>query len=213
MKQLRTVFSVVAIAIFFGVGTYRADSGQVTERRGSENALHLLEITKADVFAKHNWTAEEISVLGFYLGMSKTDAVENARKQDLRLRCLNYCDVCDNQNILCNGIGLGFGSDERIEGIYVMKPLEEAPPDLRRFSVTQQFKGQTYVFFHRYSTDLRLKLFGRESGHEGDGPRVRSTTYLYPSIGLKIYLSLSGNTRITERDADLDVYFAHPKKP
>ena len=203
MLLLRTILSVVAIATYFCVGT---STVAVASR---------LEITQVDVFTKHNWTAEDISVLGFYVDMPKVDAAENAHRRGLLLECMTfYCDVCEKQNfVLCNGIRLHLGSNERVEEIYVYKPLEEASPKLRRASVIQQFKGQTYIFFHRYSSYLRLKLFGRESGHEGDDPATRSTTYLYPRVGIKVYLSLSGNKRITEDEADLGVSFVHPTKP
>src|SRR6266446_3682807 len=210
MLRLCAIFLIVAMATFCCTETAPASS-QATGGHGSPKVGRLLEITQVDVFAKGNWTAEDVSALGFYLGMSKVDAIENARRQSLRLNCLNYCDVCDQQNILCRGIGLHFGSDDRVEEMFIMRPLQEASPGLRRASVTQQLKGQTYVFFHEYSSELRLKLFGRESGHEGDDPVVRSTTYLYPRMGIKIYLSLSGDKRVTESEADLEVSFVHPK--
>jgi hypothetical protein len=209
--RIRTRHSVVAIAILFSVSVWGA--AQVTGNHETRKAGRPLEITQVDVFAQNNWTADDISVLGFHLGMNRVDAVENARKQDFGLRCLDYCAVCDRQNVLCNGIGLRFGSDDRVEKLFIMKDTPDESSEVRKASVIQQFKGQTYVFFHHYSTKLRLQLLGQESGHEGDDPRVRSTTYLYPRIGLKIYLSLTGNKRITERDSDLEVDFEHPTKP
>jgi hypothetical protein len=213
MIAIRAILGIVTMAPLFCAGPLAASSSQAAGKNESPKAGHLLEITQVDVFAKHNWTAEDISVLGFYLGMSRVDAIEGARKQSLGLNCADYCDVCDQQNVLCSGIGLHFGSDDRVEEIVIMRPLQEASPDLRRASVTQQAKGQTYIFFHEYSSDLRLKLFGRESGHEGGDPVVRSATYLYPRMGIKIHLSLSGNKRITESEADLEVSFGHPKNP
>ena len=213
MLQVRTVLCVVAVAVYFGVGTSVEALGQSTGKIDVPTVGRLLEITQVDVFAKHNWTAKDISVLGFYLDMNRVDADENAHKRGLLLECLNYCDVCDKQNVLCSGIMLHFGSDDRVEEIYISKADDESSARLRRASITQRFKGQTYVFFHRYSSNLRLKLFGRESGHEGDDPATRSTTFLYPGMGIKIYLSLSGNKRITEDEADLGVSFVHPTKP
>ena len=93
-----------------------------------------------------------------------------------------------------------------------MRPLQEAPPIMWIASATRQFKGQTYLFFHKYSNDLRLKLFGSEFGREGEDVRTRSTIYLYPQLGMKIYVSLSGNGRVPESEADLMVYFVRPKK-
>jgi hypothetical protein len=59
---------------------------------------------------------------------------------------------------------------------------------------------------------LRLKLFGNEFGREGEDARTRSTVYLYPRLGIKIYVSLSGNRRVPESEAGLMVYFVRPTK-
>jgi hypothetical protein len=215
MFPLRMVLCVVAVAAYFWLETSVEALAQSADKHDVSAVGRPLELTQVDVFAKQNWTAKDISVLGFYLDMNKVDAVENAHKHGLLLDCVRRnCDVCEKQNgVLCHGITLHLGPDDRVEEIYISKPLDESSAKLRRASVTQQFKGQTYIFFHRYSTNQRLKLFGRESGHEGDNPAVRSTTYLYPGIGIKIYLSLSGNMLITENEADLEVSFVHPTKP
>jgi hypothetical protein len=222
MPQIRAILGVLTIATLFGAGTSVVASGQAAGKHETPKAERPLELTQVDVFAKQNWTAEDISILGFYLGMSRTEALDNSRRRGLNLIAstaadsapcaVSECDLCYEKH-LCNGIGLHFGSDDRVEGIYVSRPPQEASPELRRASVTQQCKGQTYLFFQRYSNDLRLKLFGPESGHEGDNPAVRSTTYVYPRMGIKIFVSLSGNKRVTESEADLEVYFVQPKGP
>jgi len=173
-----------------------------------------LEMTREDVFAARNWTSDEITVLDFHLGMNRAEAIKNARKRELELFCVRFtsCDVCDNTDTLCDGINLHLGSHDQIDSINVFRPLTDAPEDLRKFSVIQQFKGQTYVLFHSYSNVLRLKLLGPESSRQDDR-FMRTTKYFYPLRGIQLYVSLSHNKQVQESDADFSVTFDLPKTP
>jgi|SRR5882672_1558366 len=171
-----------------------------------------LELTSVDAFANRNWNAEDVRVRGFFLGMSKVDADKVAAKQGLALNCLRWCGVCDSENVLCNGIDLRFDTDGLVDAIAVGRPLEEASQALQRFSVTQKFKGQTFVFFHKYSNTLRLKLFGLESSRKEDKVG-RTTTYFYPDRGIEIFVFLSTDKNAEESEAELSVTFTQPKKP
>jgi hypothetical protein len=210
MLQIEPIQRVVSIAIFccaiLASGTVRGISNVNISELTSQ-----LEMTQKDLFGTASWTAENVSILDFRLGMTRAEANENSKRQNLNLNCVDYCDVCDQKMALCDGIGLHFGSDDRVESITVMRPLSEAPEDLREFSITRQFRGQTYALFHGYSNSLRLKLLGLEDRKVED-PKLRATRYIYAHRGLEVYVSLSANRRIGESQADLTITFEHPDK-
>lgn len=60
MLQVRTIVRVLAVAAYFWVGTSVEALGQSTGEHDVPTTGRLLEITKVDVFAKHNWTAKDI---------------------------------------------------------------------------------------------------------------------------------------------------------
>jgi hypothetical protein len=209
MQPIGLIFRAAAVLVFCAlVSTMFRGQAQ----KSAAGTGRVLELTQVDALAKRNWTSENIRVLEFHLGMSKTEAIENARKRNLNLNCLKNCDVCDQQNVLCNGISLSFGSDGNVDAIYVMRPLAEAPEDLRKFSVTGQFKGQTYALFHTYSDALRLKLLGPGAGRVEDHA-TRTTTYYYPRYGLRIYVNRSANPKVSESQADLTLSFFRYDSP
>lgn len=179
---------LVTICVASLCATPFAEHGNASDLKSKRN----LEMTEVDVFGSSDWTSKNVRILGFRLGMTKADANENVHRLHLGLRCVDYCDVCNSENTLCNGIGLRFGSDQRVQKMFVVQPLTEAPERLKRFSVTQKFKGQTYAIFHAYSDALRIKLFGQESHREEDAA-TRTTTYSYPKLGVDLRASLPQN--------------------
>ena len=209
MQQIVMVFAVLTSFIVTTVGT-TAEGNQA----GAKTPSRRWELTQVDVMARRNWKSEEISVLGLRLGMSRTEAIEIAQKHKLDLIAatladmapcaVSKCELCHKD--ICTGVGLQFASDDRVEAIHVMRPLREASPDIRKASITKQFKGQTYLFFHSYSDELRLKLFGEETS-KVETTSDRSTKYVYPNLGVELYVSLSGNKRIPESAADLIINF------
>jgi hypothetical protein len=212
MLHTRIVARIVSSIAAFAWAVSVAAWGQAGSDAQASKQKHVLEMTRVDVFSEANWTSEEIKILGFHLGMSRADAEENARSHGLTLRCLKYCDVCDTKNVLCKGIGFYFGADDSIESIFVFRPLQEASQKLRNFSVTQEFKGQTFRIFHSYSNDLRLRLFGPESRKEEELV-TRTTKYLYSKRGVELEVALSPNKSVSETDADLTITFARGQRP
>ncbi|HLZ14195.1 MAG TPA: hypothetical protein VKP58_16555 [Candidatus Acidoferrum sp.] len=211
MQQIKRRIKFAVIVAFAFVSTAALAQGQVGVSRVQAVSPSGLELTSVDAFANRNWNAKDVRVLGFFLGMSQADADNTAAKQSLALNCLRWCGVCDKGNVLCSGIDLHFDTDGHVDAIAVGRPLEEASQALRKFSVTQKFRGKTYIFFHKYSNALRLELFGPESGRKED--TVRARTYLYPLRGIEIYVNLSTDKNAQENEADLSVTFTLPKQP
>lgn len=211
MLHIVLIRRIVTIAALL-CGIAVAQGGQVSGEVKASNPRRALEMTEVDVFAASNWVSDDVTILGFRLGMSRLDAKENARKQGLVLDCADYCDVCNRQNTLCKGVGLRFGQDDHVQSIFVVRPIAEASKTLRKFSVTQQFKGQTYQLFHNYSNPLRLKLFGSESRREEDSVRG-IVKYFYPTRGVDLDVNLSPNKNVPESEADLIISFVRPEKP
>lgn len=211
MPHARIVARIVSTIAVFACAVSVASWGQAGSDAQVSKQKHVLEMTRVDLFSEANWTSEEIKILGFHLGMSRADAEENARSHGLTLRCLKYCDVCDTKDVLCKGMGFHFGADDSVESIYVFRPLQEASQKLRKFSVTQEFKGQTFRIFHSYSDDLRLRLFGRESRREEE-PVTRTTKYFYSKRGVELEVAFSPNKTVSETEADLTITFARGQK-
>jgi len=209
MQQIGLFFRVVTVVVVL-VFVSIVIRGQAQASVASNG--RVLELTQVDALGKANWSSADIGILEFHLGMSRAEAMENARKRNLNLNCVKNCDICDQQNVLCNGITLRFGSDGNVDAIYVMRPLAEAPEDLRKFSVTGQFKGHTYSLFHAYSNSLRLKVLGPAAGKVEDHA-TQTTTYYYPRYGLTLYVNRSANPKVSERQADLTLSFFHPNSP
>jgi hypothetical protein len=210
MLHIRIVLMVATTTILF-CGISGGGSVQADGRIERPNRTRKLEMTEIDVFAKSNWNSEDVTILGFGLGMSRHDAEEKARKQGLMLDCVDYCDVCNGQKTLCKGIGLYFDKDNYVRSIFVVRPIAEASTTLRKFSVTEQFKGKAYQIFHQYSNALRLKLFGSEARREDDNSRG-ITKYFYPAQGLDVDVNLSLNKSVLENEADLIITFTYPDK-
>ena len=209
MQQIGSILRAAFLLAFCALASVGL-MGQANDSATSNRPA--LELTEVDALAKRDWTSEGVRILGFHLGMSRAEAMENARNRKLQLNCLRNCDICDQQNVLCTGITLRFASDDLVDAIYVMRPLAEAPEDLRKFSVTGQFKGQTFALFHRYSDALRLKLLGPTAGKAEDRA-MRTTKYYYPGHGLTVYVNRSANPKVSESHADLTLSFFRPNSP
>lgn len=201
------IFTTTVIVCGISAAAWAQEAG----RTKAASPIHRLEMTEVDVFAKSDWTSEDITILGFGVGMSRLDAKEKAQKQGLILDCVDYCDVCNRSKTLCKGIGLYFDKDDHVRSVFVVRPIIEASPTLRKFSVTQQLKGKTYQFFHEYSNELRLKLFGSEARRE-DETSWGVTKFFYPMRGMDVDVNLSPNKSVPENEADLIVTFTHPEK-
>ncbi len=216
MQQMRTIFGVLTITTLFLFETCAGTRNQVNEvHKSSKTRGTRLELTEVDVLARHDWSSEDVAVLGFHLGMKRAEAMENARERKLTLMAtthqdtspcsVSHCDVCD-EKVICNGIGLEFDSGESVDAINIVRTEPDFSSEVRNASIVRHFKGRTYSFFHNYSNELRLKLLGSESKREENA----SVKYLYPKFGVQVYVSHSPNRGVPEGSAGLTVSFVHP---
>jgi hypothetical protein len=184
----------------------------------------LTEITGTDLFASPSWNSNTVSVLGFRLGMSRSDAFTTAKNGGLRLseskppgegRCnSNRCDVEVMRGSYV-GVSLEFDAENHVSQIDVILTPRDAAPEIKRVAVTKRFKGETYDFFNRYSEELRLRLLGegvlvkKEIGSPPKVP-VMHVAYRYPKRGLEIHALIDESAPKAPVDIDLTVSFVRP---
>lgn len=158
----------------------------------------LIELTKQDLFAAPGWKSEQVSVLGFHLGMSWSEALATARAQRLRVYdstkpaskpdCSGKgrCSVEWSSGVF-SGVHLTFGPTSKIVEVTIDKPNDAGiDPGFAANMVARKLKGKTLSFFNHYSREERLKLLGPEGQLKSDN--YGSTTLLYPDRGITFEL-------------------------
>jgi hypothetical protein len=188
----------------------------------------VVELTKSDLFALSGWKQREVSVVGFALGMTREEALENARLKGFQLRsdllprkvgeirvpCReSSCSVVRyNGNEI--GVRLYFVLD-RIDKITVSVPAD-VDPEVKAANVTRHFKGRTHIFFNEYSDALRTKILGPAPRKEvpiivsGQASNLSNVEYAYLQYGLIIHLTIDKNKE-PSKPFDLEVDFVRPK--
>jgi len=168
--------------------------------------LHrTLELTEVDPFSAADWDSSEAEIWGLHLGMSREAATLTVEKRGLRLlqSGLHYeslpcfdSDVCGVSYSVNNDVGpaVRFGKKGEVTEITVNSVPDYAHPSVRKVAVAGAFKGQMFEFFNGgYSNDMRLKLFGRESGVQSLrgqwGDKAKDTRYIYAVRGVSITVS------------------------
>lgn len=185
----------------------------------------LVELTRSDVFASKSWSGDTVSVLGFMLGMSRSEVFRMAADDGLRLSdsvprseepCRsNLCDVETRRGFYV-GVSLQFDAGEEVSRIDVSFTPADADPRVRAVAITRKFKGKTYEFFNHYSDKLRINLLGpgvlvkRDTQSPPKVPEM-DEVYDYPERGLRIYASIDETSPQAPVDTDLTVSFARPQ--
>ena len=223
MRTVRHVGTLFLLAAMFGPHEH-SNGFAAAQRTITDADLKRIEITEKDLFASPNWDGNNVDVLGFRLAMTRPEANANAKRHNLLLvdpdlrnlaECSkNECEVCNSRSI-CPGITLAFGAEDEINRIDITRIPSDAATAVKKVAVDRQFKGDTYLFFHQYSNDLRLRLFGPEGSREVLSKKNPSyqgkVRYEYPLRGLTIFVS--ANPHGPERTSDLVISFVPPEKP
>lgn len=222
LTAIAGVFLGILVSVFpCGGDAVTSPPSQVSK----PSARNGIEITEADLFGSKSWKSTQVRVLGFYLGMTRNQAINNAGRYSLTLlvpdlRNLdacdgNKCEVCDARGI-CPGIALGFGDDGRIASIQVTRMPEDASVAVRKVAITRKFRGRTYQFFNHYSEVLRMNLLGRGvlvKKEVQSPPKVplMEVVYNYPERGVEVYASIDETSPQAPVDVDLTVSFVLPR--
>ena len=187
-------------------------------------ARHSIEMTRDDLLGAKNWKSTQVRVLGFYLGMTRSHAIVNARRNGLSLLTSDLrnlaacegsdCEVCYPRGI-CPGIALRFGHDGRVTNLQLTRVPDDAAAVVRRSAITLEFKGSTYQFFNNYSEALRLRLLGPGivvKSQVQSSPKVSlmDVIYNYPERGIVIYALIDESSPQTPIDVDLAVSLVPP---
>jgi hypothetical protein len=218
--SMQLLFCLAFVMSVFGSSDTNSKRSQVSNSGGE------IEMTNGDLFGSQNWNSQQVRVLGFYLGMTRGEAYENARHHDLALfvpdlrnlaNCRgNVCEVCNARGV-CPGITLDFGSDERVEKMQITRVPEDAALVVREAAITQKFKGRTSDFFNNYSEELRVNLLGpgvlvRKQVNSSRKVPLSKLIYDYPERGLRISASLDESSPKRPVDIDLSVIFMPPSR-
>lgn len=160
----------------------------------------MIELTRTDLFASPGWSSKSVSVLGFHLGMTKQEALENADALGIKLTgegAPNYERPCsastdcyvEDQRGFPTGITFEFGDKGKLSKLWITRAAEDKRP-VRGGPpwVHWRFKGLTYELFSNYSDSLRQKVFGAETTKTIEA-NTDALTYYYPRLGATLSLS------------------------
>jgi hypothetical protein len=187
-----------------------------------KSAPTRIELTERDLFASDNWTSTQVSVVGFHLGMSWSDALRTARAEKLQLRaegtpgleqaCAGQgrCDVFDAEG-RPTSISMTFGEKQEINDLSVEKIYTGASPWAEKNQVCLRFKGRTFSLFNQYSKELRLKLLGTDAGTSEDRDHG-FTTITYPRYGVNLEISACATKSLEDPCSLLIVHFMQPAR-
>jgi hypothetical protein len=167
-KNAGFVSGIIAIML---VQVPAASSGWIGMKLDVE---HSVELTKVDLLSRPDWERRGVAVDGFVLGMTREEAFEVARLNNLKLRSGLLPKKMQEHQVPCRetscsvsqingnwiGVNLFFNSD-LLTKIKVSVPVD-AYAEVKEVNVSREFKGRTYQFFNNYSDDLRI-----QSRHDG----------------------------------------------
>jgi hypothetical protein len=168
--------------------------GDASQGQPNTSAPERIELTESDLFSAQAWNSRDISILGFHLSQTWSEAVAQAAKRNLRLMesgipgresaCIGrgWCMVCENPR-LCDGLALDFEGDRRISAMSITKIGDEAEMEAQENAIQRRLKGKTYDLFEHYAKDLRLRLLGPEDMEQSD-PTTRIYTVKYRRPGI-----------------------------
>lgn len=157
-----------------------------------------IELTRTDLFSVHGWRSTDVSVLGLHLGMTREQAVANARAHGLRVADQGVGGPCRRSvcAVLRNHTWVGITLNFDARGVVTQVEVGTAPyfadPAVRAMSVTHKFKGATRELFEHYSEALRVNLLGRgrlvKTTRAPATGAVTSLLYSYPRRGVLLEL-------------------------
>lgn len=190
------------------------------------NAKQPVELTKVDLFSLLDWKQREVTVDGFFLGMTRDQVFEVARTNKLRLRSDRPPRMAWQAKLPCrekscsvlqvngNWIGINlFFEEDRLVKMKVSVPVDAAP-EVKQANIARKFKGRTYQFFNGYSDDLRVRLFGSAEGAETPvkaGAKVSTLTYIayeYLHSGVIVHVTIDKKEH-PSKPFDLEVDFVN----
>lgn len=214
------MYPILMICLFLASGT------SVTARSDAERAI---ELTQVDLFSRPDWEQSQVAVAGFFLGMTRTQAFEWAkannltlrsdvpprRAQEVRVPCRQAS--CSLSQVGGNWIGVNlFFDTDRVTKIKVSVPLD-ADPDVKKVNIARTFKGLTHEFFNNYSESLRNRILGPAEAKETPvkvGDHVSALTYIeynYPKLGVVVHTIVNKSDH-PPRPFDLEVDFITARK-
>jgi hypothetical protein len=177
--------------------------------QGSSKDTDVVELTKTDLFSLPDWEKRTISVDGFTLGISRSDAFRIADAADLTLvpqrpevvhkspvPCLQEsCDIY-GKNSPWVGLSLSFDATQRVNKIAIGTSVDEIP-EAKRVSVIRFFTGRTAQFFTNYTDAFREQLLGHAEGkikHDiilgKEDTHFAYIEYDYPQSGVIIHITV-----------------------
>jgi hypothetical protein len=194
------VFSLLSVLVFTSALALLRSSAQAPARNNG-----LVELTKTDLFSLPDWEKKTITVEGFALGISRTDAFRIADAANLILvpqrpeiiqkspsPCVQEsCDVY-GRNSPWLGLSLSFDATQRVNKIAVGTSIDEIP-EAKRVSVIRLFTGRTAQFFNDYSDAIREQLFGYAEGKATHGIPSGKEEYIeydYPKSGVIVHITV-----------------------
>lgn len=214
-SRLRSTFSVAVVMLCAFAATW------VRAVADSENG-ETIELTQRDLFGIPGWQHRNISIGGFALGMTRSQAGQLAQSRGWVLRpdsppkkagalkgpCVEAsCGVHEAKGNWV-GLNLYFDAADHIRMIKVSFPAD-ADPQVKRINIVRQFKGVTRDFFADYSDDLRNRVLGPIEGKTRESAQTAPFAYIeydYPNLGLSVHATINRNDK-PAKPFDVEVDF------
>lgn len=160
------------LAILFLAGMFLLSGClELNEQQPGQQALY--ELTKHDLFAKQEWTSEDVSVLGVQLGDTMDDVVDKVGFPDIRTDYPNSTNFEYSDSLTLNSTGLliNFNADKNVQRITLRSPFN------RFLRGTTKISHSKEELFARFGNPDRAALFSR------------LTVYSYDDIGLDLHIN------------------------
>jgi hypothetical protein len=200
-------------------------AGGVASAQSPATDKGVMEITRKDLFATHEWNSRDVSILGVQLGTTLAEAERLVSAEGFILKCLPNgngkagglrCPV-DFPPDVSTTVAFAFNREDRVSRMYI----DQAPTYImwNKHQISRKrLGGYTYKLVNCYSDALREKLLGQPDAVEEKkqpyfGPEF---TYSYNRIGLILVVAALpemtgkvGPPKYTRRELD-ELIFVPP---
>lgn len=156
----------------------------------------VIELTESSLPPLGQWTSAQLAVFGFELGMTRAEVFSTAQRQELRFKdnsdlrkatCEDdWCDLVNRQGWY-KGVDVHFDQHGKVDRIRISVNTA-GDADVLKGVVARSLRGGLGELFQHYSSELRLRLFGRE-----DEQKVRKNLraiyrdYTYRHLGIELH--------------------------
>jgi len=172
-----------------------------------------IEFTETDPFNNAQWNSSQVTVLGFKLGMKRSDAAQVAQSRGLSLEELKgspcvatVCSVFGKEG--WTGVDLLYDSRDTVSKISIDAYVADLSEKLARGLIVRVLRGSTQRLMSDYSDKLRRELLGMEDERCVKPPKTTAAVqsyyneYKYNRLGLMFHVETIEKAEVTSPRSD-----------